>query len=316
MDQAESVKGGVVLVDRQSVENVFKGLKAEFNNASDSVKTTWIKIAMLVESTTAIEEYPWLDNMPQMRKWAGERVIVPVRAHSYSLRNQVWESTIPISVDDLEDERIGMYATRARAAGSVAAAWPDRMIYDAVNESFESHGHDNVPFIGGGHALNGDVGPGEFSNMLTVPLDSSSLANAVASFGAAQTALMKMKAQDGALMGLMPGVLLVPPALKAQADILTGSETLGSKDPNPYKDAAEVVCSPRLTSDKRWWLMADDTAGMKPFIWQERKKAEIQMVSDPEDHYVFTRREVLLGVTGRGVAGYGLPQLVVGSDPA
>ena len=305
-----------MLVNRESVAEVYKGLKAEFNNAFSSASVTWDKIAMLVESTASIEEYPWIDNVPQMREWVTERTIKPLQAYSYQLRNQDWESTIEIDRNDIEDERLGMYANRARSAGFVAATWPDQMVYNVVDRSFDDKCHDGQPFISDLHPYREGTENRTFSNRIRVALDSSSLAAAMASFGAAQTALMKMKAQDGQLMGLMPGALIVPPGLKAVADLLMSSDVLGGDDPNPYKDAAQVVCSARLTSDKRWWLTADDSVGMKPFIWQERKKALLEMVQDPTDHFVFMNRKVLLGVSGRGVAGYSLPQLIIGSDPA
>lgn len=64
-------------------------------------------------------------------------------------------------------------------------------------------------------------------------------------FNAAVQAMMGMKADGGRPMGIRPTVLLVPPALRAQALTLIKAQTIEGTS-NPNYDAVEVVVSPWL----------------------------------------------------------------------
>lgn len=301
--------------NRTNIEQAFRSLSAAFNNAYASAEVMWTAVAMLVSSTTKTEDYPWLTRFPQMRKWVGERTIRQLAAHAYQLVNEDWESTIAVDRNDFEDDRLAMYATKARSAGETARLWVDEMVFAALNNAFDAElgkCHDGKAFFADGHPLdNGST----FDNKITAALKADTQANAEASFGAAETALMEMKDPEGRPLGLRPKNLVVPPALKAKARILMMADRLDDK-PNPYQGAAEVVCSSRLTSRTAWFLTAEGGGGLKPFIWQERKRPQIDSVMDPQNPHVFMRREYLFGVHGRGVAGYTLPQLAVGSTGA
>lgn len=299
--------------NRTNIELAFKNLSAAFNNAYGSAKPTWQLVAMLITSTTLIEEYPWLENFPQMREWIDERAIKQLAAHHYSLRNKDFESTIRIDRNDFHDDRLGMYATQARTVGEAAGNWPDEMVYGAINDAFDADKgkcFDGKAFFADDHPLEGAPA---FDNKLEKALKADTQANAAASFGAAETKLMEMTDPEGRPLGLMPKVLLVPPALKATARILNTADRLDDK-PNPYKGSVEeVVCSPRLTSKTAWFLLAEGAGGLKPFLWQLRQQPQIDTVMDPTNPHVFMNREYLFGIHGRGVAGYTLPQLAVGS---
>ena len=296
--------------NKANIDLVFRSLSAEFNNAYSKAATTWMAVAMLVNSTTKSEEYPWLEAFPQMRKWVGERVIKQLAAHAYRLENEDWEATIEIDKNDFSDDRLQMYSAQARTAAEAAAVWADEMVMAAINNSFARTCHDGQNFFDTDHPL---AGAADFSNKLTAQLKADTQANAAASFGAAEIALMEMADPEGRPMGLMPKTLLVPPALKATANTLMTADRLDDK-PNPYKGAAEVECNARLTSRTAWFLLAEGAGGLKPFLWQLRQQPQIDSVMDPTNPHVFMTRNYLFGIHGRGVAGYTLPQLAVGSD--
>ena len=296
--------------NKTNIDLVFRGLKAEFTNAYQAAETTWERIAMSVSSMTATEEYPWLTRFPQMRQWVDERVIKQLTAHIYQLRNEDWEATIAVDRNDMEDDRLGMYSTQARGAGESARLWADERVYDAIDNSFTAVCHDGQPFFADAHPLS-DGGPA-FDNKIDNALQSETVALAAGSFGKAETMIMEMTDPEGRPLGLMPELLVVPPALKAPATVMMMADRLDDK-PNPYKESAQVVVSSRLTSRTAWFLIARGPAGLRPFIWQLRKQPEIAMLTDPDNPHVFMKRELLFGIHGRGVAGYTLPQLAVGS---
>ena len=59
-------------------------------------------------------------------------------------------------------------------------------------------------------------------------------------------------------------------------------------------------------SGNAWYLVALDRE-VKPFMYQERQAPEFNMVTDPNDSYVFKNRKVPMGSFARGAAGYTFP---------
>ena len=258
-----------MIVNKASLDGLFRNLRAEFNVAYGEAVVTWMAIATLVQSTTAREDYRWFSLFPQMREWVGERTVKSLAAFGYNAPNLRFEATITVNRDDLEDNILGIYQAQAQGAGISAALWPDELVYGAVNNSFDAAKgkcHDGKAFFAEDHPLEeADA----FLNMLTAQLKVDSLENAQASFGKARTMLETAKDQEGLSMGATSDVLLVPPALRDTASTLLMGDRLGGDDPNPYKNSAELVESPRLTSATAWFLL--HTKGpLKPFIFQRR----------------------------------------------
>lgn len=95
-----------------------------------------------VPSMTAEEEYGWLGQFPGMREWIGERVLRDIATHGYRIRNRKFESTISVKRDDIEDDRVGLYAPLFREMGMAAAAHPCEMVYEVLRDGFDSPCYD------------------------------------------------------------------------------------------------------------------------------------------------------------------------------
>lgn len=63
-----------ILVNKDSLNAVFNGLKTLFNNALKAQPGNWQATAMEVQSTGKGEDYAWLSRFPKMRKWVGEKL--------------------------------------------------------------------------------------------------------------------------------------------------------------------------------------------------------------------------------------------------
>lgn len=301
-----------MIINRASLDGLFRNLRAEFQNAYSSTEPTWPQIASLLQSGTSREDYRWFDRFPAMREWVGERTVRSLAAHGYNVANKKFESTIGVKRDDLEDDILGIYRMQAEGAGVAAAEWPDKLVYRALEAGEEAECHDGEPFFAADHPLReGD----DFSNIVeAAALKADSLANAQASLGKARTAIMTMQDEEGEPMGLMATLLLVPPALEDTATILSKADRLGGDDPNPYK-GIPVRVSPRLKSPVKWYVL-DVSGVLKPLIFQRRSAPEFASLMDPESaDRVFLRDEYLYGVRARGAAAYGLPQCAVLGKP-
>ena len=56
-------------------------------------------------STTSEEEYPWLGEMPGMRKWVGDRVLNNLKEYGFKIRNEDFEDTIQVPSNLIADDR-------------------------------------------------------------------------------------------------------------------------------------------------------------------------------------------------------------------
>lgn len=300
-----------MLVNKETISNVFISLKTTFNNAFSAAPSVWGKIAMKVTSTTSQNDYAWLSKFPKMRQWIGDKNVKALEASKYTIANKDWEATVEVDRNDIEDDQLGIYGPQAQMAGESAAQLPDEIVIDLVNGGFVNTCFDGQYFFDTDHVVAG----ASVSNKLTVALSAASSAAAEASLGAARVAMRKFKDDEGRPLNITPNVLLVGPALETTALKLRNNEYLANGDANPFKGTFEVVTDARITSDTAWFLL-DTTKAVKPFIYQERKAPVFVEQTSPENDDVFNRKKFKFGAEARSAGGYGFWQLAVGSTGA
>jgi phage major head subunit gpT-like protein len=300
-----------MLVNRSTLSGIFTNLKATFAKAFDAAPSSWQKIAMLVPSGSGQNDYAWIANFPRMRKWVGDKVVKALEGFKYTIVNDDWEATVEVDRNHIEDDNLGIYAPQAEAAAWSAKQLPDEIVYGLVNDGFTQTCYDGQYFFDTDHP----VGEASVSNKGTVALSVATQAAAIASYGAARTAMRKLKDEDGRPLNITPNVLLVPPALENVALTLINAERLEDGSPNLYRGTAEVVVDARLTSDTAWFLL-DTTRPVKPFIYQERKRPQFVQQVEPDNDNVFMRKKFRYGAEARAAGGYGLWQLAWGSTGA
>lgn len=302
-----------MLINKGNLEQVFINLKTTFNRAFTTAPSNWQKIAMLVPSTGAQNDYAWLSNFPKMRKWIGDKVVKSLEAFKYSIVNDDWEATIEVDRNHIEDDSLGIYAPQAEMAGWSAAQLPDDIVFSLVNGAFTAICYDGQYFCDTDHPVgDGNGGVLSISNRLTAVLSVATQALAAAGYGAARIAMMSFKDDEGRPLGVVPDTLLVGPALQDVAFALINSDRLEDGRPNPYKNTAKVVVDARITSTTAWFLL-DTSKPVKPFIYQERKKPVFVHQFDASNDDVFNRRKFKYGAEARAAGGYGFWQTCVGS---
>lgn len=297
-----------MLVNKANLSVIFINLKTIFNNAFEAAPSQWMQTAMLVPSGSSQNDYNWLSNFPRMRKWIGEKAIKSLEAFKYSIVNDDWEATVEVDRNHIDDDQLGIYAPQAQMAGFSARQLPDEIIADLKNNAFASLCYDGQYFYDTDHVVAG----ANVSNKLTVALSAATTAAAAASYGAARTAIMSFKDDEGRPLNLIPDVLEVPPALEATAKLLMNSDKLTDDSPNPYKGTATVLVNPRLTSTTAWFLHVTNMP-VKPFIYQERKSPVFVEQTDPQADDVFNRKLFKFGAEARAAGGYAFWQMSVGS---
>lgn len=297
-----------MLVNAKNVRQIFISLKATYQKAFTQESSDWKKVAMVVPSNSKENDYSWLSRFPKMREWIGDKVVKQLAAFNYSIRNKDWEATIEVDRNDIEDDQLVGYALQAQGAGQSAAELPADIVFGLLSQGFVNLCYDGQPFYDTDHLMGGKSA----SNKGTKKLNVSSLAAAKASYGAARTTLRSLKDDEGASLKILPGLLVVPPALEDDANYLMTADRFPDNSHNPYKGTAEVLVVPELLTDTEWHLL-DVTKPVKPLVYQERKKPEFVEQTDYNNDNVFMRKKFRFGAEARANGGYGFWQMAFGS---
>lgn len=298
-----------MLVNASTLNAVFTNLRTEFNRAFAAAPTQWARIAMRAPSGSAQNDYKWLAEFPKMKRWIGDKHVKSLEAFSYTVVNEDWETTVEVDRNHIEDDTLGIYAPQAQSAGFAAAQFPDELVFSLLN--FTGKGFDGLTFFSTTHKVAG----ASVSNKGTTALSVATQAAALASYGAARTAMRKFKDDEGRSLNVIPDTLAVPPALEDVGNALLMSERLDDGKVNPYKGTAQLLVVPDLATDTEWYLL-DTKKPVKPLIYQERKAPTFVQQTDPQADDVFMRKKFKYGAEARAAGGYGFWQLAYGSTGA
>ncbi|WP_319519641.1 Mu-like prophage major head subunit gpT family protein [uncultured Martelella sp.] len=116
-------------INASTLRSIYTGLSTAFNARFSSTPTRYGLVAMEVNSTTAQNEYPRLDELPGIREWIGERHVVRLGAQTYTIKNRKFEETVGILRDQIEDDQIGVFVPVAGQIGQHAAEFPDQLCW-------------------------------------------------------------------------------------------------------------------------------------------------------------------------------------------
>jgi len=297
-----------MLVNKATIAAVFVSLKTTFHNAFDTAASQWQQTAMLVPSGSSQNDYTWLSKFPKMRKWIGDKVLKQLEAFKYTIVNDDFEATVEVDRNDIEDDNLGIYAPQAQMAGWSAKQLPDEIVADLKNNAFANTCYDGQYFYDTDHSVAG----ASVSNKGTAALSGATQALAAASYGAARTAIMSFKDDEGRPLALIPDVLEVPPTLETEGKRLVEMDKLADDTPNPYKGTAKLLVNPRLTSTTAWFLHCTSMP-VKPFVYQERKAPNFVEQTDEQNDNVFMRKKFRFGAEARAAGGYAFWQMSYGS---
>jgi phage major head subunit gpT-like protein len=128
-------------------------LSTAFNTGLNEVEPTWNMIAEEIPSSTSTQDYAWLGEWPDLRKWVGDRVIKELSGYDYRLVNEPFEATIGVKRADIEDDNVGIYAKRAQMQGRSAGRWPDTLVWPLLPRGFSEVCYDGQNFFDTDHPI-------------------------------------------------------------------------------------------------------------------------------------------------------------------
>ena len=297
-----------MIVNKQSIQSLFVGLKTIFNKALLAQTGDWQDTTMVIPSTGSEEDYAWLSRFPKFRKWVGEKVVKSLKAFKYTAVNEDYETTIEVDRNNVEDGKLASKNLEAQTAGDSAGELNDIISDSLKNDAFTKPCMDGQYYYDTDHP----VGKTTVSNKLTVVLSAANRAAADASIGLARTMISNFKDEEGMSLRLKGDTLEVPTALFPIANTLATSKELDDGTNNPYQNTFKVKENPGLDSDTQWMLHVTKKP-IKPFIIQERKKPTFVSQTSMDSDDVFLRRKFKFGAEARATGLYGFWQLSVGS---
>lgn len=297
-----------MIVNSGNISQLGKTFKAISMAQLESQTPKWQLIAMLVTSTTSQNDYGWLNDIPGMREWIGERQVQNLSDSGYSIRNRDFELTVSVGRNNIEDDNIGLYTPMFQQLGYAVAYSPDEIIFDLLRRAFTERCYDGRPFF----AANHPVGRRSVSNVSDKTLTRLEFQGAMA-----QMQSLTNEAGRPLRVFMNRPKLLVGPSSRAAALTIVGVPTLPNGGANPDYQAAEIEIIPEFVGDAaNFWVLADVSQPIKPLILQRRKEPEFVRKDDARDDNVFNQKEFVYGYDDRKAAGFGFWQLAFGSTGA
>lgn len=130
-----------------------RAFNATFKNAFAAAKTQWNIVALEVSSTTGKQDYGWLNAIPRVRKWIGDRIVNRMSASAYSITNDDYEITIAVKRNDIDDDNLGIYTPIVQEMGNGTASHYDELVFDQLNNGFTRTCYDGQYFFDTDHPI-------------------------------------------------------------------------------------------------------------------------------------------------------------------
>lgn len=298
-----------MIINKENLLVVFRGFNVLFQKAFEESSAPWQRLVTEVPSTTLEEQYGWLQQLPGMKEWIGDKNIESLATSEFTIKNRRWEDTIEVARDDIKDDRLGVYTPILAMLADAARDHPGELITDLILNGFANTCYDGQYFFDTDHPFGNSAGT--WSNKGTAVFDSAGTA-----FAAGLLNLQTRKGEKGRYLniGTSKPLLVIGPALLANAHVVLKNERKANGGTNEWYQAAEILVLPKLNDQSTYWALLDVSKPIKPFIHQVREAVHPVSVEQPDAESVFKRGKYLYGAEGRYAAGYGLPQLAYGSD--
>lgn len=278
--------------------SLIEGFKTIFAEAYDAATPIWDKVAALISSDGASEEYGWLGGLAGMREMHGERQPQGLKSYDFTIKNIEFEESVRVKRADIRDSKIATYNNMVKMLGENFKMFPDEKIYGLINIAETGVAYDGQGFADTDHSQISEAGVVEsWSNLGDDALDATS-------FGVARLALETARNDSGKIVNKAPKFLLVvPPAMRTLGEALVKKEYLAGGENNPNYQAAELLVTSNVNAD-RWALFDVSSPTARPLVWQVREEVPFE-AQEQGSHEDFFRKENFYGSYLRGNAGFG-----------
>ena len=295
-------------INRANIEDLFYQFKVEFTDAFNAARTTVRdEIAMFLPSTSSSTKHAWLNQIPQIREWLGDRFVNNLESDNMTIENKKYESTIELTREEIEDNEHGLYTPLVRLMGQNAAVFSDKLLVDELIGS-PTWAADAAAFFGDSRTY----GSSTIDNLVASALSE-------ANFQTAWQQQTSFTGHNGEPLEVTPTTLLVGPSLRQTGfDILQNEFRAVSNGPikNSNVGLASLQVSKRLVgAHAAKWFLFGEVAGIRGAAYQERIAPEFQgQRATPDSDFAFAQDKYQYGTRQRGRAFLTLPHLIIGGN--
>lgn len=321
--------GNMFQIGNQSnVDAARVGFHAAFLEQLEDMSADEIAIlSREVASTTTLEEWEWLGDLPGFTEWKGDRVLSEIDAFKLQVRNRDWSNGLRLHQNQIDDDKLGLFPIGVQELARVARQHRyDIMVEHLVNgfdglaypDSGNGLAYDGAFFFSDVHSSGG--GPNQ-SNKMTAALSGTALSSA-------RQKLRAMKTADGKRKLKLKGThLVVGPKNEELGEKLTTHDYLptasgNTTEKNIHKGKYQLVVSEILDDDyDDYWFLADLSRGFRPLIFQLRQDIQTSSLvgsrgGSNDSIPRFQRGELWFGAEARYAMAYFAWQTIVGSTGA
>lgn len=142
-----------MIINRQNLAFLTTGFKAIFQNAFDTAPSAWNRLAMEVTSTGKQEIYGWLGANTRFREWIGDRQVQNFSTHDWTIKNKLFENTIGVYREDIEDDSYGLYQPLFSQLGVDAKTHADELVFALLKNGFTGLCYDGQYFFDTDHPV-------------------------------------------------------------------------------------------------------------------------------------------------------------------
>ncbi len=146
---------------------ILPGLKADFAHAyrTELQSSVAESIATVINTTMPMQRYGWLGAVPPMREFVDERRAQGLNAHSVTIEDKTFESTIAVDRRAIEDDQLDLIRLRIRDLAFRVTAHRQQIVMEALAGGFDGIGYDGESLFSTSHP----TGTGTTSNRTRQP---------------------------------------------------------------------------------------------------------------------------------------------------
>lgn len=314
--------------DAAKIEAASIAFGTMLNNRLKRPDVLHTKFAKMLRTNKLLNRQLWLDNVPKMRLWEGDKVLSMLRGESLSIVTRPHEASIMVPKGDIINDELGLYTDKINQLGDSYMWHLDELFIGMLIAGLQGTAlgttYDGQNLIDTDHTFLGNGTGATYSNKVTGAFSATT-------YQSAYNAFLTMKDENGLPISPVAGrtmyLLHGPTNRNAVRTVLQQENIVGQTQTNLDKGTAVPVCSEWITSGAvynvfgqsitltglEWFLIPSDSTAI---MIQIKRDPEFLAVDKGDDEFTFRTGKLLYGIESEDGAAYGMPQEIVGGPGA
>jgi phage major head subunit gpT-like protein len=319
--QLSGVRQGGSSPDAAKIEAAYIGFGTALHNRLKRPSPIHGRFAKMLKTDKLLNRELWLDNVPKMRLWEGDKVLSMLRGESLSIVTRPHEASILVPKGDIINDQLGLYHDRINSLGDSYEWHLDEMFFALLIAGLQGTAlgttYDGQNLIDTDHTFLGNGTGVQYSNKVTGAFSATT-------YQTAWNLFLSMKDENNLPIGIggrQMYLLHGPSNRNAVRNVLQLENIVGQTQTNLDKGTAIPVCTEWMTAGAvynmfgtsvtltglEWFLIPE---GSSAIMLQIKREPEFLAVDKGDDEFTFRTGKFLYGST------YGLPQEIVGGPGA